>query len=147
MTEPRNPHQDLHPAERWIIDAMNVIGSKPDGWWKDRGAAMRTFAETVDRHALRTGKNITVVFDTDPVELPHTPHIDIVIARERGRNAGDREIERLVAEEQDPGTVRVVTSDRDLADRVTAAGGSVVSSGSFRTKLDQTASRVGRPSD
>lgn len=147
MTESRNPPQDLHATERWIIDAMNVIGSTPDGWWKDRNAAMRAFAERVERHALRTGKKITVVFDSDPTALPHTPHVDIVIARERGRNAGDREIERLVTKEPDPGTLRVVTSDRDLVDRVTTAGGSVVSSGSFRSELDQTVSAVRRPLD
>ncbi len=147
MTQPTNPHQDLDLTEHWIIDAMNVIGSKPDGWWKDRNAAMQTFAEAVDRHALSTGKNITVVFDTEPAELPHTPHIDIVIARERGRNAADREIERLVAEEQNHATLRVVTSDRDLVDRVRAAGGSIISSGSFRTEPDQTVSSARRPSN
>ena len=27
-------------AERLIVDGMNVLGSRPDGWWRDRAAAM-----------------------------------------------------------------------------------------------------------
>ncbi|MBV9088657.1 MAG: RNA-binding protein, partial [Mycobacteriaceae bacterium] len=24
---------------RWIVDGMNVIGTRPDGWWKHRRRA------------------------------------------------------------------------------------------------------------
>ena len=27
-------------SRRWVVDASNVIGSRPDGWWRDRHAAM-----------------------------------------------------------------------------------------------------------
>lgn len=38
---PIRPH-DLAPAHTWVVDAANVIGSRPDGWWRDRaGAAAR----------------------------------------------------------------------------------------------------------
>ena len=30
---------------RWIVDGMNVIGSRPDGWWKDRSGAMVALVE------------------------------------------------------------------------------------------------------
>lgn len=122
--------------ERWIVDAMNVIGSRPDGWWKDRKSAMRSFAMALDEHARNTGKTLTVVFDSDPGPLPDTPHVEVVIARHRGRNAADGEILRLVETEGDPGALRVVTSDRDLAAEVAAAGATVESSGSFRDQLD-----------
>lgn len=122
--------------ERWIVDAMNVIGSRPDGWWHDRDQAMRDFAHTVDDYARRTGKDITVVFDSDPGLLPETPHIDIVIAARGGRDAADHEIERLVVEEEDPPSLRVVTSDRALSDTVSAAHAEVVSAGTFRAELD-----------
>ena len=124
-------------SERWIVDAMNVIGSRPDGWWNDPDKAMRDFARVLDDHADRTGKNITVVFDKDPSRLPKTSHVEVVIARRRGRNAADYEIERLVDGEEDPQHLRVVTSDRDLADKVRVAGAKVVSSGTFRRELDQ----------
>lgn len=115
---------------------MNVIGSRADGWWKDRDAAMRAFARIVDDYVAATGKDITVVFDSDPSPLPATTHIDIVVARTRGPNAADFEIEELVAKDQDPSRLRVVTSDRALIDKVNAIGAEVVSAGSFRAELE-----------
>ena len=116
---------------------MNVIGSRPDGWWNNPDKAMRDFASALDDYAGSTGKDITVVFDKDPGRLPETSHIDVVIARRRGRNAADYEIEQLVDDDEDPQHLRVVTSDRDLADKVRGAGAKVVSSGTFRHELDQ----------
>ena len=40
----------------WLVDASNVIGSRPDGWWRDReGAARRLIAE-LERFAEATGE-------------------------------------------------------------------------------------------
>jgi predicted RNA-binding protein with PIN domain len=124
-------------SERWIVDAMNVIGSRPDGWWNDPDEAMRDFARALDDHAGSTGKEITVVFDKDPGRLPETSRIEVVIARRRGPNAADYEIEQLVEGEEDPKRLRVVTSDRRLVDNARAAGAKVVSSGTFRHELDR----------
>ncbi|MDQ3951432.1 MAG: NYN domain-containing protein [Actinomycetota bacterium] len=124
-------------TERWIVDAMNVIGSRPDGWWNDRRGAMRAFALAVEQHARATGKDMTVVFDQDPGPLAAMDHVEIVVARRAGRNAGDYEIERLVNEDADPASLRVVTSDRRLIDEVRAAGAAVVSSSRFREELDR----------
>jgi len=124
-------------SERWIVDAMNVIGSRPDGWWKDRDEAMRAFAVAVDDHAASTGRDITVVFDSDPGALPEPTNIEIVIAAQGGRNAADHEIERLVGKVEDRASLRVVTSDRALGDSVAAAGADVISAGTFRRELDR----------
>ena len=121
--------------QRWIVDAMNVIGSRPDGWWKDRIGAMRDLAIALERHGRETQKEITVVFDQDPGPLPDVPHIEVVVARSAGRNAADYEIERLVKEDLDPASLRVVTSDRRLIDEVRTAGAMVVSSSRFRDDL------------
>ena len=50
-----------HPMTRWLVDACNVIGSQPDGWWRDReGAtqrlldALREFARTRMRSSCST---------------------------------------------------------------------------------------------
>jgi predicted RNA-binding protein with PIN domain len=123
-------------SERWIVDAMNVIGSRPNGWWNDPDKAMRDFAGALDDHAGSTGKDITVVFDKDPGRLPETSHVNVVIARRRGPNAADYEIEQLVTSEDDPKRLWVVSSDRRLIDKVRAAGAKVVSSGNFRQELD-----------
>lgn len=129
--------KDVAAGRRVIVDAMNVIGSRPDGWWKDRDRAMRDFARAVDAHACETGEDITIVFDTDPGPPLETDHVDVVIALRRGANAADYEIERLVAEEPDRGRLLVVTSDRALTEAVTAAGAEVTSSGAFRAELER----------
>ncbi|MGH2752886.1 MAG: NYN domain-containing protein [Actinomycetota bacterium] len=126
-------------SERWIIDAMNVIGSRPDGWWNDRDEAMRAFALSVDDHAVSTGRDITVVFDTDPGSLPEPVHIEIVIAHQSRPDAADHEIERLVGEAKHRTSLRIVTSDRALGESVAAAGADVVSAGQFRRELDRWA--------
>ena len=121
---------------RWIVDAMNVIGSRPDRWWNDPDRAMREFTSTLDRYAVRTGSEMTVVFDKDPRGLPETQQIEVVIARRRGRNAADYEIERIVSEVDDPSELLVVTSDKRLVEKVTELGAKVTSAGRFRSKLD-----------
>ena len=122
---------------RWIVDAMNVIGSRPDKWWNDPKRAMRDMAVTLGGFAASTGDDVTVVFDTDPGPLENVPNLNVVIARRRGRNAADYEIEQLVAGDDDPSSLRVVTSDRRLVEKVTELGAKVTSSGRFRTQLER----------
>jgi uncharacterized protein YaiI (UPF0178 family) len=54
-------------------------------------------------------------------------------------NAADDEIVRRLHADPNPGAVRVVTSDRWLADRAWAAGASVEGADSFRTRLEEDA--------
>ena len=111
-----------------FIDAMNVIGSRPDGWWKDREGAMRRLVDDVRDWAT---DDVTVVLDTGPDDLIGTVgRLTVVRAQRKGRNAADDEIARLVQ----PGDT-VVTSDHELADRVRAAGAQVEGAGSFRRRL------------
>jgi predicted RNA-binding protein with PIN domain len=121
---------------RYIVDAMNVIGSRPDKWWNDPDRAMREFTTKVDAHAAATGKDITVVFDKEPGRLPATEHIDVVIARRRGRDAADYEIVQLVNDDGDSGSLCVVTSDKRLIDEIAQSGARVISAGRFRDELD-----------
>jgi predicted RNA-binding protein with PIN domain len=113
---------------------MNVIGTRPDGWWRDRPGAMRALAEQLDRFAESTGDEVATVFDGRPVDVPAA--IDVRFAPRRGRNAADDEIARMVAADDAPAEFRVVTSDADLAARVRAAGADVEGAGTFRRRLD-----------
>jgi predicted RNA-binding protein with PIN domain len=119
--------------ERWIVDGMNVIGSRPDGWWKDRPGAMRRLAEQLGKWAGK--REVTVVFDGRPFEV-NVDGVRVEFATRRGQNAADDDIVRLVEADQDPSGLRVVTSDRDLADRVRESGAEVVTSGAFRRVFD-----------
>lgn len=114
---------------------MNVIGSRADGWWRDRRGAMRRLARALDAFARETGEPVTVVFDGAAHDVP-AERVDVRFARRRGRHAADADIAALAAADGDPGTLRVVTSDGALAARVQAAGAEVVGSGGFRRRLD-----------
>jgi predicted RNA-binding protein with PIN domain len=120
----------------WIVDGMNVIGSRPTGWWRDRPGAMRALVEELERFADDTGEPVTVVFDGKPFEL-EGESVDVMFASRRGRNAADDDIAAMVERDAEPGGLSVVTSDGDLAARVRAAGAAVVGAGEFRRRLEQ----------
>jgi predicted RNA-binding protein with PIN domain len=120
---------------RWIVDGMNVIGSRPDGWWRDRPAAMRALVGELERFAEETGDPVTVVFDGRPFEL-ESGAVDVRFASRRGPNAADDDIAALAADDAEPAELSVVSSDAELARRVRDAGGSVVGAGEFRRRLD-----------
>jgi hypothetical protein len=114
----------------WLVDGMNVIGSRPTGWWRDRPRAMRELVEEL----RRLGEPVTVVFDGRPFEMEETGEVEVLFASRRGRNAADDDIAALAAEATEP--LRVVTSDVELADRVRRSGVDVVGAGAFRARLD-----------
>jgi hypothetical protein len=108
-----------------VIDAANVIGSQPTGWWRDRAGAARRFVEQL-RDAARHGRlpvPAVVVLegparaglpeaDIDGVRVVHAPH------------SGD---DALVAQTASAETgVIFVTSDRVLRERVRKLGAETV---------------------
>jgi predicted RNA-binding protein with PIN domain len=123
---------------RVIVDGMNVIGSRPDGWWRDRAAAMRALVEALEGYAAEIADQVTVVFDGKPVSVPDAAGVEVLFAP-GGRDAADREIVRLVEGDANPEALRVVTSDGALADRAAELGAEVVPAGGFRRRLDELA--------
>jgi len=107
-----------------VIDAANVIGSRPTGWWRDRPGATRLFTQRV-RATVAAGRldpPVTVVLEgraragadeagVDGVEVVHAP------------GEGDDTIAAIA--EAHRGVI-VVTADRELAERVRAANAEVV---------------------
>jgi predicted RNA-binding protein with PIN domain len=124
---------------RWIVDGMNVIGSRPDGWWKDRGRAMGTLVENLDRWALGRKDQpdtVTVVFERPPSTPFTSSVIEIAHAPRAAANSADDEIVRLVEADAAPHEIRVVTSDKALSDRVRGLGAEVFPAPSFRDLVD-----------
>ena len=117
---------------RWLVDGMNLIGSRPDGWWRDRPRAMRELVEELKG----LGEPVTVVFDGRPFELADAGAVEVLFASRRGRNAADDDIAELVARAAEPDDWRVVTSDRELGERVRERGAEVVGVGAFRKRLE-----------
>ena len=107
-----------------VIDAANVIGSRPTGWWRDRPGAAERFTEQV-RARVAAGaleQPVTIVLEgqfrrgaaesaADGVAVVHAP------------GEGDDTIAAIAATH---GKVVVVTADRELAERVRATGAEVV---------------------
>jgi predicted RNA-binding protein with PIN domain len=139
----RGPRRDRRGAH-WLIDGMNLIGSRPDRWWNDRDRAVRRLIGELDRYAAATGEDVTVVFDHRPPDVPPGAHGAAVVAfaSRRGRDAADHEIVRMLAEDRTPGSFRVVTSDRRLVERTRQLGAGVRSSTSFRHRMDEVLARA-----
>ncbi|MDX1883825.1 NYN domain-containing protein [Mycolicibacterium sp. 120270] len=123
-------------TQRWIVDAMNVIGSRPDGWWKDRRKALATLVDRLESWAQETGNRVTVVFERPPSPPITSSVIEIAHAPRAAPNSADDEIVRIVQADRDPQEVTVVTSDSGLAERVRRAGASVYPAASFRRLID-----------
>nr|WP_205835505.1 NUDIX domain-containing protein [Microbacterium sp. CFH 90308] len=118
-----------------VVDAANVMGSVPDGWWRDReGAAERLLArlgslarQGIPAAALELPEHTwyphwTAVVEGQARGAEATDGIDVVRAEASGDDALVAAAERLV----DAGNrVTVVTSDRGLAQRVQDAGAAV----------------------
>src|SRR3712207_2303927 len=98
----------------WLIDGMNVIGSRPDGWWKDRDAAMKRLVGQLELWAGGHDDDVTVVFDRAPRPALVSELIEVASARRRGPNAADDEIVRRLGAADDPQVWTVVTSDKRL---------------------------------
>ncbi|MEV6125875.1 NTP pyrophosphohydrolase [Streptomyces violaceusniger] len=115
-----------------VVDAANVIGSVPDGWWRDRrGAAERlrdrlaVLARTglpdrpgVPGWATRPPVDIVMVVEgaargVEPVEG---------VRVESAPGSGDDQIVKVVAARDEGRPCLVVTADQGLRARVTALG-------------------------
>ena len=119
-----------------VVDGNNVIGSRPDGWWRDRGAATRRLLDQLAAWTAETEEAVTVVFDgARPAGLDAPASVEVVFAERPGRDAADDVIAALVADDPRPERIRVVTSDAALAARVRAYGARVVGSRAFRNDL------------
>jgi predicted RNA-binding protein with PIN domain len=119
---------------RWIVDAMNVIGTRPDGWWKDRSRARVRLVEQLERWASPAAHDVTVVFE-HPTSI-HSTSIAIQHAPKAAANSADDEIVRLVGSDDRPAEINVVTSDATLAERVRHAGATVYPAAKFRELID-----------
>jgi hypothetical protein len=111
-----------------IIDGANVVGSVPDGWWRDRAAAavrLRDRLVTVITSGLPDVAGpveVTLVVEGRAKDIPQA---DNGVRIERASGSGDDKIADLVRETAAGRRTIVVTADRGLRDRVTALGAEV----------------------
>jgi YacP-like NYN domain len=120
----------------WIVDASNVVGSRPDGWWRDRRGAARRLVARLETFAGARDEPVTAIFDGRPHDAGGGERVAVMFARRSGADAADDDVAALVARNPDPGSLTVVTSDAALAARVRDAGGEVIGAGAFLRLLD-----------
>lgn len=122
---------------RYLVDGMNVIGTRPDRWWKDRDAAMLRLVDQLERWVAADGDDVTVVFERPPRPPVSSTVIEVAHAPRPKPDAADDEIVRRLEAEAEPSRVRVVTSDNWLADRARILGATVEPAEAFRTRIEE----------
>ncbi|SCL35883.1 hypothetical protein GA0070616_5342 [Micromonospora nigra] len=110
-----------------IVDAANVVGSRPDGWWRDRAGATARLRDTL----------VPLAAGGVPARLP--PPVEVVLVVEgaardvtgvdgvrvvAASGSGDDAVVDLVAAAPERRRL-VVTADRRLRERVTTLGAEV----------------------
>ena len=125
-------------ARTVLVDGNNVMGSRPDGWWRNRAEAADRLVADIAPVARSLGGAWTIVFDgpeSRPIARPleflavvHTGHVR--------RDGADDRIVELVAGLPDPTTALVYTSDAGLRARAHALGAKVAGA---RVLLDEIA--------
>ena len=133
---------------RVFVDGNNVMGSRPDGWWRDRAEAARRLVAEIIPLTLGHGGVWTIVFDgKEPPAMPLPPERLTVIHTGHGRrNGADDRIVVLVDALPDSAASLVYTSDAKLRTRVEVLGAQVVGSGTLLRQI-ATASGTMEPND
>lgn len=127
----------MSARERIFVDGMNVLGSRPDGWWRDRPAAMERLTRRLAAFADREGIELTVVWDGNEHTRVATAGEGIEIRfAPGGPDAADKEIVRLIRADDDPAAITVVSSDRRLRNSVKAAGAIGIGAGELLDRMN-----------
>jgi uncharacterized protein YaiI (UPF0178 family) len=97
---------------------------------------MLRLVKLLEEWAADEGEEVTVVFERPPRPPIRSTVVEIAHAPRPKPNAADDEIVRRLRAEPEPARVRVVTSDRWLADQAWAVGASVEGAASFRRRIE-----------
>lgn len=120
-----------------LVDAANVVGSRPDGWWRDRPGAARGLVERVRAASAagRLGDLVVVVVEGQARRGVRTGMVDDVLVLHAG-GSGDDTLAAVAADAAEGGGgVLLVSADRELRRRVEATGGDVTGPGWLLDRL------------
>lgn len=130
-----------HDGPVLIVDGANVVGSRPDGWWRDRAGAASRLHRRLVAASHTIGEPIVIVLEgraTAGVPAGTADGVEVVHAD----GSGDDAIVARVAQHahrhlEDPQPVTVVTADRGLRRRVIAQGAAVEGPSWLLRRLDR----------
>ena len=144
--DPEHDPEQQDPGVHVVVDVANAVGSRPDGWWRDRaGATTRLLAQLARLAAAGTvdgpdGERLAVgrvhaVVEGRARSARVPAGVDVVLAEADGDSAVVVLAEQLLGR-SDTGGVLVVTADRGLRERL-PAGAAVSGPGWLRALLDR----------
>ena len=138
--------REIGPAPNLLVDAANTIGSRPDGWWRDRAGAVRRLrdqlaatmlggldlGESTNAGPIRRWPSITLVTEGAARGVEAVAGVRVVPAA----GSGDDMLVALAGQlRPEPRPVVVVTADRELRRRVEALGARVLGPASLIRQL------------
>lgn len=130
-------HDPAGPPTTLLVDAANVVGSRPTGWWRDRPGAARTL---VDR--LRTAPDSSVPRPV-VVVLEGKARAGVTEGEADGvrvvHAAGEGDDTLVAVAERLGGPVCLVSADRGLRERVREVGADVIGPSWLLDRLDRAA--------
>ncbi|PSJ29612.1 NTP pyrophosphohydrolase [Streptosporangium nondiastaticum] len=111
-----------------VVDSANVVGSVPDGWWRDRLGAAGRLRDRLAAHAaagapalFADAPEVVLVVEGAARGVAPVPGVRV----EEASGSGDDAIVAVVAGREPGRRCVVVTADRELRARVTALGAEV----------------------
>ena len=132
-----------------VVDGANVVGSRPNGWWRDRAGAAAGLRDRLAR-LVRAGvpgaefaisgdwswwPRVVLVVEGQARDVEPVEDVEVVPAPHDGDSAIVDAVRGLRADRPDD-HVAVVTADRELRSRVAAAGASILGPATLLNRLD-----------
>lgn len=131
---------DSEPSQVIVVDAANVIGSRPDGWWRDRaGAARRLLTRLAAFQAQSPDTTVIVVLEGAARQAAAgdkaPANLQVVLAPASGDDTIVTVTQEAAADPTHP-TITVVTADRALRDRLASTGATPTGPNWLLSQLD-----------
>ncbi|TDU89289.1 hypothetical protein EV138_2851 [Kribbella voronezhensis] len=110
-----------------VVDAANVVGSRPDGWWRDRPGAARRLLDKLTMLGPKLSEPVEIVVVLEGAarramkDAPPLGDLRIVLADHEGDDA-IVEVVKTAATADPDRLITVVTADRALRERIEAHG-------------------------
>ncbi|WP_112241392.1 hypothetical protein [Kribbella monticola] len=110
-----------------VVDAANVVGSRPDGWWRDRPGAARRLLDKLTTLAPKLSEPVEIVVVLEGAarramdDAPPLGDLQVVLADHEGDDTIVDVVKTAAITDPDR-PITVITADRALRDRIKAHG-------------------------
>jgi 8-oxo-dGTP diphosphatase len=134
-----------------VVDAANVVGSRPDGWWRDRAGAAARLRDRLGA-LMRTDVSGSDIHVPDAANWTWWPRVLMVVEGRAAATGSHEDVEVLAAPADGDSAivnatrraraarprdhVVVVTADRELRERVRGEGADVLGPSTLLQLLD-----------